>query len=86
MGSGFAQEVKEKGNWRVAGWGKVEIDDLARPVYDHNSAHQNSKATRETALKTMESIWGKEKAGYIRQYNCSEKYAKMVRKACMRWS
>ncbi len=42
MGSGFAREVKEKGNWRPAEWGKDKIDDLARPVHDHNAAHQNS--------------------------------------------
>ncbi len=45
MGSGFAREVKEKGNWRAAGWGEDEIDDLARPFHDHNAAHQNSKAS-----------------------------------------
>ncbi len=86
MGSGFAWEVKERDNWRAAGWGEDEIDNLARPVYDHNVAHQNSIASREAALKTIESEWGKKKLGYIRQYNYSEKYAKMVRKTCLRWS
>ncbi len=55
MGSGFVREVKEKGNWQAAGWGKNEIDNLARPVHDLNEAHQNSKASREAALKTIES-------------------------------
>ncbi len=86
MGSGFAREVKKRGYWQVAEWGKDEIDDLARPVHDHNVAYQNSKTSREAALKTIESKWEKEKAGYIHQYNCSKKYAKMIRKACLRWS
>ncbi len=45
MVSGFAWEVKERGNWRAAGLGEDEIDDLARPVHNHNAAHQNSKAS-----------------------------------------
>ncbi len=84
IGSGFAREVKERGNWRAAGWGEDEIDNLARSIHDHNAAHQNSKTSQEAALKTIESKWGKEKAEYIRRYNCSEKYAKMVKKACLR--
>ncbi len=39
MGSGFAREVKERGNRRAAGWGEDEIDDLARPIHDHNAEH-----------------------------------------------
>ncbi len=55
MGSGFAWDVKERGYWQAAGWGKDEIDNLARPIHDHNAAYQNSKASREAALKTIES-------------------------------
>ncbi len=48
--------------------------------------HQNSKASQAAALKTIELQWRREKAEYICQYNCSEKYAKMVRKAYLHWS
>ncbi len=86
MKSDFAEEVKERGNWQTAGLGKDKIDNLARPVHDHNMAYQNSKTSQEAALKTIESKWGIEEAEYIRQYNCNKKYAKMVRKAYLRWS
>ncbi len=55
MESDFAWKVKERGNWQTAGWGEDEIDNLARPVHDHNTAHQNSKTSRKAALKTIES-------------------------------
>ncbi len=64
--SDFAQEVKEKGNWQTAGWDEDEIDDLARPVHDHNGTYQNNKASREVVLKTIKSKWETEKAKYIR--------------------
>ncbi len=86
MGSDFAREVKEIGNWRTTGWAENTIDDLGRPVHNHNTPYQNNKASRKAALKTIESKWGREKAEYIRQYNHSKKYAKIVRKTCLRWS
>ncbi len=39
MGSDFTREIKEKGNWQTAGWGKDKIDDLARSFHDHNMVH-----------------------------------------------
>ncbi len=66
MGSDFAREVKKRGNWRTAGWGEDEIDDLTKPVHNCNVAHQHSKASREVAFKTIKSKWGTEKARYIR--------------------
>ncbi len=85
MGSDFAQEVKERGNWRTVRWADNKIDDLARPVLNHNVAHQNSKASREAVIKTINSKWRWEKTEYICQYNYSKKYAIIVRKACLRW-
>ncbi len=86
MGSDSIQEIKKRGNWRIARLAKNEVKNLTKPVHNHDAAHRNSKASHKTELKTIESKWGREKAEYICQYNCSEKYAKIVRKACLRWS
>ncbi len=53
--SDFAREIKEKGNWQTAEWGEDTIDDLARPIHNHNTAYQNSKASRKAVLKIIES-------------------------------
>ncbi len=45
MGSDFAQEIKKRVNRQTSGWGKDKIDDLARPVHDHNAAYKDSKAS-----------------------------------------
>ncbi len=86
MGSDFAWKVKKKGNWRIAGWGKDKINNLARPVHNYNIAHQDSKASQEVEIKTIGSKWRTEKAKFICQYNNSEKYSKKVRQACLHWS
>ncbi len=39
MKSDFAQEVKEKGNWQIAEWVKNKIDNLARPIHNHNTVY-----------------------------------------------
>ena len=67
MGSDFAREVKEKGNWRIAGWGKDKIDNLARPIHNQNAMHQDSNASQETAFRIIISKWGTKRADYICQ-------------------
>lgn len=81
----FADKVKERGSWKTAGCTEEDLDALAKPLHDHKAQHQTSKDSREVALETIESKWGKDTASYIRGYNPSEKFAKTVRKAALLW-
>ena len=71
--------TSKKSNWQIVGWDKDKINNLARPVHDHNAAYQDSKASREAAFRTIASKWGIERADYIREYNLSKKYAKTIK-------
>ena len=84
MGSDLAWNVKEKGNWQISRWSKDKIDNLARLVYNHNTAHQDSKASQKAIFRTIASKWGIKRAIGIYQYNPSEKYPKKVRQVCLR--
>ena len=55
MGNDFAWEVKEIDNYQIAGWGKDKIDNLGRPMYDHNVMHQDNKTSQKAAFKTVRS-------------------------------
>ena len=55
MGSDFARQVKEKNNWQIARGGKDKIDDLTRPVHNHNMVHENNKASQKVILKIIGS-------------------------------
>lgn len=75
----FALKINEKSNSQIAGYDKDKINNLIRPIYDHNSVYQNSKARREATFKIIiKSKWGTKRANYICQYNLSKKYAKKL--------
>ena len=82
----FADKVKEQGSWKTAGYTKEDLNALAKPLHDYKAHHQTFKDSREVALGTIESKWGKDTASYIRGYNPSKKFAKTVRKAALLWS
>ena len=65
MASDFAWELKEKGNWQIVGQGKNKIDNLAKPVHDYNTVHQNNKTSQKAALRRMASKWRTKRANYI---------------------
>lgn len=65
IGSDFAREVKKKGNWQIARWGKDKIDNLAKLVYNHNAVHQDSKASQKAAFKTIRLKLRTEIVNYI---------------------
>ena len=85
-GSEFARKVKERGSWQTAGWAEEDLDTLAKPLHDHNAARQTSHSSRDTAINTISAKWGEETADYIRNYNPSEKWAKKVRQAALKWT
>lgn len=83
--SAFAKKVKDRGSWKAAGCSE-DLDELTKPIRDHNVAYQQTKDNREVAMTTIEEKWGKATADYIRGCNASEKYAKAVRKAANRYN
>lgn len=44
LGNNFANEVKERGNWKQAGYTEEDVDSLSKPLHDH-------KASWEAALE-----------------------------------
>lgn len=45
MGSDFAQKIKIKNNWQIARQLKNKIDNLVKPIYDHDEVYQDNKTS-----------------------------------------
>ena len=46
-GSSFAAKVKKRGSWRAAGCSDEELDNMTKPLRDHNVAHHRFKKSPE---------------------------------------
>lgn len=78
-------KVKEQGSCKRAGCTKEDLNALVKPLYDHKMQYQTFKNNTKVVLETIESKWGKKMVSYIRSYNPSEKFAKIVKKANFFW-
>ena len=49
----FAQKIKEKVHWQIAGGGKNKIDNLIRPIFNHNKIYHNCKTSQKMVHKAI---------------------------------
>lgn len=62
------------------------MDELTKPIRDHNVTDQQTKNDCEVAMIKIEGKWGKTIIDYIRGCNASKRYAKAVGKAANQYN
>lgn len=56
--SNFANEVKNRGNWKQAGYPEENLYSLSTPLHTANALRQATQVAQEVAFKTIAETWG----------------------------
>lgn len=74
LGSNFAKDIKEKGNWKQADFSQEELDYLAIPLHIANKLQQTTKADQKAIYIIIAKLWDHDNADYIWAYNLNKRF------------
>lgn len=82
----FAKKVNNRNSQRAAGYSEEDLDELTKLIQDYNITYQQTKDDYEVVITIIEKKQRKVTINYIKRYNVSENYAKVIQKAANQYS